>query len=317
VGAGALTLAGAAYAGNGGTLPPAPASPNALNTRHAYIFILVFAAAVFVLVEGALIVMIAKYRRGKRPRDVDGLQIHGSTRLEILWTVVPVLILVAIGTFVFLKLPQIADAPAATAANETTIGVEGKQFYWTFHYPNGAVSIGTMVAPADDVVHEDVYSPPTDVVHSWWVPRLGGKIDAIPGRTNRTWFRAPVGTYPGRCSDLCGIQHTAMLATVDVVSRGHYEAFIKERAANPASVALGKEEWENVCSVCHMLDKAFVGPSLGSNPIITSAKDLTGILRNGVGMMPAVGRDWTDDQIDALVAYTKILTREHKAAGGG
>lgn len=315
--AGALTLAGAALAGNGGVLPPVPHSPNAVNTRNAYIFILVFAAIVFFGVEGALIVLIMRYRRGKRPRDADGLQIHGSTRLEIIWTVVPVLILVAIATFVFLKLPVIADAPSASAADQTTISVEGRQFYWTFRYPNGAISIGTMRAPADDVVNENVYAPPADVLHSWWVPELGGKVDAIPGRTNHTWFRAPAGNYSGRCSDLCGIQHTLMTAQVDVIPRAEYEAFIKERAANPASAELGKEEYDHACAVCHKLDRTYVGPALGDNPLLTDAKGLTTILRQGVGRMPAVGSDWTKDQIDALVAYTKTLKKQQKESGGG
>jgi cytochrome c oxidase subunit II len=309
-----LTLASAALAGNGGTAPLAPHSPNAVHTRQAYYFIAIFAGIVFVGVEGALIALMVKYRRGKRPRDLDGLQLHGSTRLEILWTVVPVLILAAIGTFVFIKLPSIADAPAASAANQTTIKVEGRQFYWMFHYPNGAESIGTMIAPADNVVNEDVLAPDNDVVHSWWVPQLGGKIDAIPGRTNKTWFKAPAGTYPARCSDLCGIQHTLMLASVEVTTRAEYEKFIADRAANPSSLEVGKEEWEHVCSVCHRLDSTYIGPSLGNNPLMTRPARLAVLLRNGVGKMPAVGSDWTDDQIAALVDYYKTLP---KGAAGG
>jgi cytochrome c oxidase subunit 2 len=311
---GALLLAGAALAGNGGVAPQPAASPGANSIRESYWFILVFTVIVFVAVEGALITFIVKYRRGRRPRNEDGLQIHGSTKLEILWTVVPVLILATIGTFIFVKLPTIADAPAASAADSTTIRVEGRQFYWMFHYPNGAVSVGTMVAPANNVVHEDVFAPPGDVLHSWWVPKLGGKIDAIPGRTNTTWFKAPAGLYDALCSDLCGIQHTQMLATVRVVPRAEYEGFIRERAANPAGEDVGREEWEHVCSVCHRLDTAYIGPALGQNPLLTHAKDLTTILRQGVGKMPAVGSDWTDDQIAALVAYTTKLVKEN---GGG
>ncbi len=146
--AGALILVTAALAGNGGVAPEPSASPSGTSIRESYWFIMVFAGVVFFGVEGALIAFIVKYRRGKRPRNQDGLQIHGSTRLEILWTVVPVLILATIGTFIFVKLPSIANAPAASAADETTIRVEGRQFYWMFHYPNGAVSVGVMTAPA-------------------------------------------------------------------------------------------------------------------------------------------------------------------------
>jgi cytochrome c oxidase subunit 2 len=304
-----LLLASAAIAGNGGIAPEPPVSPGASSIRESYWFVLGFTAVVFFGVEGALILFIAKYRRGKRPRNQDGLQIHGSTRLEIIWTVVPVLILAAIGSFIFVKLPSIANAPAANAADRATVKVEGRQFYWMFHYPNGAVTVGQMIAPAGDVVHEDVYAPVNDVLHSWWVPQLGGKIDAIPGRVNETWFQAPAGLYPALCGDLCGIQHTMMLASVKVVPRADYESFIKDRAANPASIELGKEEWDHVCSVCHKLDEAYVGPALGQNPLLTHAKDLETILRQGVGKMPAVGSDWTDDQIQALVKYTTQLAK--------
>jgi cytochrome c oxidase subunit 2 len=312
--AGALAFAATSIADNGGVAPVSARSPNAEHTRQAYYFISIFVAIVFVGVEGALITMIVKYRRGKRLRAAEGTQIHGSTRLEVLWTVVPVVILAAIGTFIFIKLPSIADAPPASAAESTLIKVEGRQFYWMFRYPNGAISVGTMMAPADNVVNEDVYAPDNDVVHSWWVPQLAGKIDAIPGRINHTWFKAPAGDYPARCSDLCGIQHTQMQGMVNVVSRDQYEQFIDERAANPTSIELGQEEYQHVCAVCHMLDKVYVGPALGSNPLLTDAKDLTTILREGVGKMPAVGSDWSDDQITALVNYTKTLVKPQKTS---
>ncbi len=305
--AAALAIVGSALAGSGGLLPVAPHSPNAHRIREAYIFVLVFAAIVFVGVEGVLIAFVVRYRRGKRARTAEGPQIHGSTRLEILWTVVPVLILAAIGSFIFVELPGIANAPAAAADNETTITVEGHQFYWLFRYPNGAISVGKMIAPAGDVVHENVTAPAAEVLHSWWVPALGGKIDAIPGRVNHTWFRAPAGDYAARCSDLCGIQHAKMTALVQVVPRAEYEKFIVERAAQPTGVALGKEEFQHSCATCHRLDSTYIGPSLGSNPLLRDAKGLRTILRQGVGKMPAVGTNWTNDQIDALVAYTKTL----------
>src|SRR3954452_2515439 len=138
---GALLAVGIAAAGNGGLLPPEAHSPNTHRINQAYIFVLVFTGIVFVVVEGALIVFAVRYRRGKRPRTAEGPQIHGATRLEIIWTVVPVVILAVIGTFIFVKLPGIADAPKAAAADQTRIHVTGAQFYWQFTYPNGAVSI--------------------------------------------------------------------------------------------------------------------------------------------------------------------------------
>jgi len=307
--AGALTLVGAALAGNGGFLPPTPHSPNAHRIKDAYVLILIFTGVIFVAVEGVLLAFVIRYRRGKRPRDAEGPQIHGSKRLEVLWTVLPVVILAAIGGYVFYKLPGIANPPAASAADETTITVEGRQFYWMFRYPNGAISVGTMLAPADEVVRENVVSAPDDVLHSWWIPALGGKIDAVPGRTNHTWFEAPAGVYAARCSDLCGIQHAKMLATVDVVPASRYAAFIAERARESSGIALGKEEYTHVCASCHRLETNYVGPSLGTDPLLTEVKGLETILRQGIGNMPAVGSDWSNAQIEALVTYTKTLTK--------
>lgn len=303
--AAALMLGGVAAGGNGGLLPPPPHSPNAERITDTYIFVLAFTGAIFLIVEGALVVFAVRYRRGRRPRTVDGPQIHGATRLEIIWTIVPVLVLVAIGGFVFYKLPGIVDPPSAGAANETTIVVEGSQFYWLFRYPNGAVSVGTMVAPADTVVNETVVAPVTDVNHSWWVPELGPKIDAIPGKINHTWFEAPVGEYVARCAELCGLQHAKMDAVVRVVPRAEYEAFIATRLTS--EVELGKETFDEVCLVCHRLDERLIGPALRGNPLLVDRQALELLLREGRGMMPPVGANWTDEQIDALVAYTKTL----------
>ncbi|HEY2327683.1 MAG TPA: cytochrome c oxidase subunit II [Gaiellaceae bacterium] len=305
----ALATASVALAGNGGFLPGEPHSPNAHRTITAFLVVAGFTGFVLLVVEATLVAFIIKYRRGKRARTTEGPQIHGATRLEILWTVVPVIILVAIGGFVFYELPGIADAPAASAANQTTITIEGHQFYWLFRYPNGAVSIDKMIAPAGEVVHENVVGLPFDVNHSWWVPDLGGKYDAIPGKTNKTWFQAPVGVYQARCAELCGIQHALMDAEVDVVPRAQYESFISGRAANATGKPLGKEEFLGTCESCHRLATKYVGPALGGNPLLGDAKSLATLLRNGQGAMPAVGKNWTDAQITALVAYTKQYSK--------
>src|SRR5436305_567771 len=130
----------------------------------------------------------------------------------------------------------------------------------------------TAVAPADQVVNEDISAPGWDVIHSWWVPDFGGKYDAIPGRVNKTWFRAPVGTYTARCYELCGIQHASMTATVHVVPRAQYDQFVTQRAAG--GVALGKEEWQGVCMQCHRLDHKYIGPALGGNSLLTERQGL-------------------------------------------
>jgi cytochrome c oxidase subunit 2 len=308
----ALLTTVAAYAGNGGFLPGEAHSPNAHRVHTAFIFVSIFTGIIFVGVEAALVLFIVKYRRGKRPRTAEGPQIHGSTRLEIIWTVVPVVILAAIGTFIFVKLPSITDAPKAAAADQTSIQISGRQFYWQFTYPNGAISIDTLVAPADQVVNERISAPTWDVIHSWWVPDFGGKYDAIPGKVNKTWFKAPAGVYAASCYELCGIQHAAMHATVKVVPRAEYDAFVAQRAQG--GVALGQEEWQGVCQKCHRLDHAYIGPALGGNPLLADRHAIEVLLRNGQGQMPSVGKDWTSQQLDALVAYTKQFA---KTGGSG
>ncbi len=308
----ALAASAVAYAGNGGLLPGEAHSPNAHRIDDAFVFVAIFTGVVFVIVEGALIAFILKYRRGKRARSVEGPQVRGSTRLEIIWTVIPVLILAVIGSFVFYKLPGIADAPASAAADQTTIRIEGHQFYWLFRYPNGAVSVDRMIAPADQVVHEDIAGYDYDVNHSWWVIDLGGKYDAIPGTTNHTWFKAPAGTYIARCAELCGLQHALMEASVHVVPRAQYDQFIQQRAADAGGAQLGREEWVGVCQKCHRLDHAYVGPALAGNTLLGDRKGIETLLRNGRGRMPAVGKSWTDAQIDALISWTKQY-----AKGGG
>jgi cytochrome c oxidase subunit 2 len=309
----ALSTAAVGLAGNAGFLPASPHSPNAHRVTSAFIVVAIFTGIILVAVEGALILFIVKYRSGKRPSTAEGPQIHGATRLEIIWTVVPVVILAAIGAFVFYELPGIADAPKAAAADQTTIKIEGHQFYWLFRYPNGAISINKMVAPADQVVHEDIIGLPFDVNHSWWVPDLGGKFDAIPGKTNKTWFDAPVGSYVARCAELCGIQHALMDGTVDVVPRAQYDAFIQKRASAAGTTALGQEEWQGVCEKCHRLDHKYIGPALGGNSLLANRTGIEQLLRNGesgtIGVMPAVGKNWTSHQIDALIAYTKQFSK--------
>lgn len=305
-----LVTAGAAVAANGGFTPEAPHSPNAARISSAYYLILGFTAFIFVVVETLLVVFVWRYRSRSRDRTVEGAQVHGHTRLELIWTAGPVVILAAIAAFVFYKLPGIANAPAAS--NPLRITVEGHQFYWQFNYPNGARSINELHVPVGRVVDLRVVSP--DVIHSWWIPQLGGKVQAIPGRTNHIWFKADrAGTYEGQCAELCGPYHEAMRASVVAEPEQDYRAFITRTAAE----TLGKQEFEGVCATCHgMQGQGGYGPALATNPILTQKAGLAAIVRNGRLRMPPVGDTWTQAQIDALAAYVSKNVYKGATSGG-
>src|SRR5262249_8965819 len=131
----------------------------------------------------------------------------------------------------------------------------------------------------------------------------------IPGRVNHTWMKVDQeGVYQGQCSELCGIQHAAMLASVVAEPRERYDAFVTDRAANPTSVELGRDEAYGVCAKCHYLQPnkgPLGGPDIAGNPTLPNVASLTKLLRNGAGAMPPVGKYWTDAQIQALVNYFK------------
>lgn len=308
----ALAAAAAASAANGGFSPQHPHSPNAHHITTAYWVIFAFTSAIFLIVEGALVVFLVKYRARGRTRDTEGVQVHGNTRLELIWTVLPVVILAIIATVVFIELPKISGAPAS-AASKLEITVEGHQFYWLFEYPNGARSINELHVPAGQDVELKVLS--ADVLHSWWIPQLGGKIQAIPGRTNHTWFRAGrIGTYYGQCAELCGLYHEAMRATVVATSQADYRSFISSQATR----SLGKSEFEGVCATCHgMQGQGGYGKVLQTSSLITQRSAVADIVRNGRNLMPPVGDTWTNEQIDAVVAYMKTHIYKGAAPSGG
>jgi cytochrome c oxidase subunit 2 len=310
----ALATAGVAAAGNGGFAPVPPASPNATHIQHAYYLVLGFTAAIFLLVEALLVVFIWKYRSRGRPRAVEGAQVYGHTRLELIWTVFPVVILAVIAGFVFYELPNIDSAPAA--ADPIHVTVEGHQYYWQFDYtdsPDRARSIGTLHVPAGAVVDLKVVSP--DVIHSWWIPALGGKIQAIPGRNNHIWFQAQPGSYDGQCAELCGVFHASMHATVQAESQRAYRHYLATWHET-----IGKQIWNGVCATCHgNLGEGGYGPAIASNSLLVQPNALAGILRNGFtgtqGAMPPVGDTWSPDEINALAAYVK--KHIYKAAPAG
>ncbi len=312
-----------AWIGTGRGLVPVPAdSPNAADIRDLYVFVGGFATFIFLVVTVPLVTFAIRFRRGRRAREAEGPQIRGHTRLELFWTAVPVLILVAIATFTFVKLSAISNAPAAGAAGAVDITVSGRQFYWQFEYPNGVIAIDRMRAPVDRVVNLHITAPEYDVIHSWFIPALGGKRDAIPGKTNETWFRAKhTGMYTGRCAEFCGIQHAAMNGSVEVMPGDEFDRWLarEARAQQEGTSDLGEQSFQGVCAKCHGLQgEGRIGTRLRGNPILNDPQALESVIRNGANVrgkvMPPVGKDWSGRQMDATIRY---LRRNVFPAGGG
>jgi cytochrome c oxidase subunit 2 len=234
--AGGLAGAGPAWAGV--ITPESGGSSNADSIEGLYKIVLIIATVIFCAVAGTLVLFLVRYRA--RPGHVAS-QIRGNTRLELAWTGAAALILVVLAALTFSRLHGIVtpaasgddagaifatvDQPPAPGGHALHIKVTGRQFVWRFDYPNGAYSYEELRVPIDTTVIVDIYS--LDVNHSWWVPKLGGKFDAIPGYVNHTWFKITrPGVFTGQCAELCGQHHAQMIATVRAVPPAAWESWV-------------------------------------------------------------------------------------------
>jgi cytochrome c oxidase subunit 2 len=204
-----------------------PAGPASHAMDDIYRAVLGVTVTIFVLVGGWLLYSALRFRVRPGDPDIEPPQVHGSTRLELGWTLAPILVLVALSAYTFANLDTVKDAPS----NAMIVNVRAQQFAFSYTYgPNSGASgkapsnATTLVVPVDTPVKLFVRS--VDVNHDWWVPALGPKVDAIPGQTNTTWFRAnETGTFTGQCAEFCGIGHATMNITVKVVSKADWNDY--------------------------------------------------------------------------------------------
>jgi cytochrome c oxidase subunit 2 len=243
-----LALAGPALAGV--VTPDSNASPNAEDISTLYKVTLYVALVIFVIVEGTLIWSLVRHRA--RRGAADAVQVRGNTPLELGWTLAAALILVVLATVTFLYLDGIKNpapsgpsglqaqkaqfaaidqpSPPKDGGRTLNIKVNGQQYVWRYQYPGKqpTFSYYEMVVPTNTTVTLDITS--SDVIHSWWIPRLGPKADAVPGYTNHNWFKIKkAGVYPGNCAELCGEGHADMRMQVRAVSPGEYEAWTQRQ----------------------------------------------------------------------------------------
>ena len=256
-------LALAPAAANAGIFfPEKGGSENADKIWTLYLLIFILAWIVFIGVAGALVWAMFKFRAR---RGMVAAQIHGNTRLEVGWTVGAGVILIFITIFTFIMLPDIKNPPASdidangnpvTASNvlyastdqpdppkgsaSINIDVDGQQYVWRYQYPKSEKDVFSyieMVVPVGMTVTLDIRAD--DVIHSWWIPKLGGKMDAVPGYTNKTWFKIPESAIPegknsvvydGQCAELCGRNHANMIGRVIGLRYPDYKAWVDRKA---------------------------------------------------------------------------------------
>jgi cytochrome c oxidase subunit 2 len=244
-----LTIVGLAAAalllsscGTGGLSPifPTPVSPNGQDIYNLYIAISVVAIIVFLGVEASILWVILRYRRSRQPVGYVPPQIHGNNRLEIAWTIAPLVIVLVIVGFSFAEL-QRDFQPVDN--EQMLIKVSGHQFGWDYTYPNGVVvhqegtlagDVPPFVVPTNTLVK--LQFDGTDVIHSWWVPAISGKTDAVPGYSNYSWLKiAQPGKWRGECAELCGAGHSTMQIIVQAMNQSDYDQWMQQQVAAASS----------------------------------------------------------------------------------
>jgi cytochrome c oxidase subunit 2 len=317
---------------------PVPASEQAGPIDTLWDVLLIASVPVFVLVETIVLYCAIKFRM--RPGDElrDGPPIHGNTKLEIIWTAIPAILLVGLCTYAYVVLTDIEKAQA----NSMDVRVVGEQFTWTFYYPGEGgdeIASSQLYLPANTPVNFTVQSK--DVIHDFWVPAFRMKIDAVPGIDThlRVTTTGRMGEFPVVCAELCGLGHSTMRQSAHVMTREDFEARLAElqresRGGDEGDGGGGAAETDaktlftdaaepTACQSCHTLADAgatgTTGPNLdevlpdrSEEEIRQSIVDPDAEIAEGFspGLMPRYGDSLSEEQVDALVQYlTEVAGR--------
>jgi cytochrome c oxidase subunit 2 len=299
--------------------------------------LIICSVPVFVLVTTVVLFAARNFRMRPGEEHLDGPPIHGNTRLEVIWTAIPAIMLVALCTYAYLVLHDIEKAPAS--GNERQIRVVGQQFTWTFDYNEAGkkFSSAQLYVPEGESVKFNVNTK--DVLHDFWVPAWRMKIDAVPGiTTNYRVTPTKLGKYPVVCAELCGLGHAFMRQTAHVLPKAQYAAWVDKMTA-PAKPAAGgagggaapaadgkalfsqgeTQTGATACGACHKLADAGsaggVGPDLDQvlagkddafirEAIVNPNAEVTPGFNKGI-MPETYGKLLNTAQVDALVKYLK------------
>ena len=307
-----------------------PVSTPALAIRELSFLVLGISAIIFVVVAAVAAYTLVRFR--SRPGDArrEPPQIYGSTQVEVAWTVVPFLIVVVL--FLVTARYIYAIERRAMPAGALEVTVVGNQWWWEIRYPRlGIVTANELHVPVSDPARPTptfVTLQSADVIHSFWVPQLAGKMDVIPNKTNRVWIdpRAP-GTYVGQCAEYCGTQHAWMLLEVVVHPRDEFDRWVAAQqtpAVADPTVSAGRELFLSLsCINCHTVRgtpaNGVFGPDLthlmsrrtiaaGAAPNTRQALrawvDAPAMIKPGVLMPPM---KLAQNELDELTAYLLTL----------
>jgi len=294
------------------------------------IFVLAVTAAIFIVVFTLLAYSVVKFRKRKNDDGHEPPQVYGSNQVEVAWTVIPILIVVAL----FMATARvIADIQKASpAANAIEVVAIGHQFWWEYRYPGlHVVTANELHVPVSDPQHPmptfiKLLSADTD--HSFWVPRLAGKTDLIPNHPNSMWIDPhEAGVYLGQCAQYCGTQHAKMLLRVQVDSREDFDRWARQQAAaarDDGRVAEGRRVFEHTaCINCHTVSGTAAngrfGPdlthlmsrqTLGAGIASNTPENLRAWIRRPDdfkpgSLMPPMGL--SESQLDDVTAYLSSL----------
>lgn len=321
----ALLLSGC---GKEGVSALIPRGTVAKEQADIMLFSLLIMVLVVVVVGILFTYAIVKFR--KKPHDEEFVpkQIEGNIKLELLWTIIPIILLAILAVPTVQKTFSTSDTHVAKGEDVIKVSVTAHQFWWEFDYPDLKIKTSQdLIIPTNKKIIFDITSK--DVIHAFWVPALAGKIDANPGQTTKMWFNAnKEGTYKGRCAELCGSSHALMYFNVKAVSPDEFKQWtdnMQNASVNveTASAKKGQEIFKQNCMTCHAVGKngGQVGPNMTN---FADRENIAGFKEHTKGnvkkwiknpdkikpnaQMPAFGDKLSDEQIDAVADYLFSLS---------
>ncbi len=303
-----------------------PEGPYARSIDELFWLTFWIAVVIFAIVQGALLISIFVFK--EKPDSPDPKQIHGNTKLEILWTVIPVLILAAIAVPTVKTIFDLAREPE----NALKVEVIGHQWWFEYKYPEyGITTANVLVIPADRPIRLEMWS--NDVLHNYWVPKLNGKRYLVPGqKTYLNLYADLPNEFWAQCGEYCGLSHSKMRGRVLSLSQNDFENWILQQQKNAVKLtegslaAEGQQVYLNAgCTQCHVIDGVWdiqgdrIAPNLthfASRNVFAGAaltnneENLKKWLANPPEIKPGTfmpNLELTEDEINALIAYLETL----------